>query len=233
VKYAAYLGLALVLGACNNLNLLDKLENPGASGDSGNKGPIKLYAFVSSVTPQGDMKISGADMHPNCAGQTAFAAADCYCQNRAIETGLMTPGTKRFVAWLSGSSVDMTCRIQDIPAAQACAFPAKDVNWYNKQEQLIADSYTRLFTIGGALINPLVITDTGGAATNGANVWSSTQGNGLTSGTLAANHCQDWTLNTSQTAATGSINGAGSTWSALASASCTVTAYFYCFGIPN
>jgi hypothetical protein len=232
VKLAQLITLSLLFGACNSYNLADQLENPGSS-TPGNKGPIKLYAFVSSVTPTGDMLVSGVSMHPNCTGQTGAAAADCYCQNRANETGLMTPGTKRFVAWLSGSTADMTCRIQDVFGLQGCAIPVKNVNWLNKQEQIIADSHQRLFSIGTNLISPLVTTDTGGAATNGANVWSSTQGNGLTSGTPAANHCADWTTNISQTAAVGSVNGAGSTWSALASASCASTAYFYCFGIPN
>jgi len=226
----AYLMLLVIpiTTSCGNYNLADQLENPGANGASANK---RLYAFVSAVLARGDMR-DGANnaLHPNCGAATSYAAADCYCLNTALDNGLMAGGTKTYVAWLSGSLNDMTCRIQGINGQQNCT-PSGDAMWYDVSNNLIADSYVRLFSIGVDLINPVNRTATGSTVTAGAFTWSGTQGNGLTAGAPAANNCSDWTLNTSQTGVTGRTGGTGSTWSALDSQNCSVSGHIFCFGV--
>ncbi|MBV6494785.1 MAG: hypothetical protein LDLANPLL_02822 [Turneriella sp.] len=101
--------IAMILGIffnCNNYGLVDKLENPENWNNRDDNEVGELYAFVADTQVVGASFSQFTNTPYNCAG-VGIAAADCACNYFAQTASL--PGS--YVAWLSSSSEDMTCRI--------------------------------------------------------------------------------------------------------------------------
>jgi len=190
VKAIVVLFSVIFLYRCNNLGLLDKLENPGgiSSGASGGeKFTANNYVFVSSWTTLGDM--ANNPYAADCNGNTGANRADCACSRAAAMRGLRKSSTHVFRAWLSvdatpGPSKDAQCRVQGIGNGCGINFP---VTWYNTLGQAIVNDYNGFSS--GALLAAIRHDEFG--VDQGANlVWTGTLNTGLTA---TGNDCSDWT----------------------------------------
>ncbi|HRP70317.1 MAG TPA: hypothetical protein PLY93_12355, partial [Turneriella sp.] len=138
----APLAVAFFLG-CNNYGLLEQLQNPGGGNSAQN---IMMYAFVSSATMNGNLTGGGSlqSAFPPCSAFTGLQLADCACTQMAQNAGLAIPVNK-YVAWLSTSTNDMTCRISNTTSPLInCTLPGGGPTWVNMSGQTVASGYAAL-----------------------------------------------------------------------------------------
>lgn len=139
------------------------------------------------------------------------AAADAICQNLAVAAGL----AGSYKAWVSDSTSAASSRFSPSPG------PYKLVNGTT-----IANSWTDLRD--GSLLAPINMTESGGDNGGNFGVWTGTR----TDGSVATNHCNNWTAAAGFTGAIGSASATDETWTELADVSCTPPnnlIHFYCF----
>jgi len=190
------LSILLVAGvtACNNYNLRDHLENPG--GNNNERFNDRLFIFVTSQMTQGDMLgLSAGD----CGG-SGIGRADCVCQALAAQNGWRMSATSRFIAWLSTSVDAAKCRMLN-QGGGSCT-PIGPFVWYNTNYEPVFNSFES--STQGLLGTALALTAAPRytesrllAPSMADNVWTGTASGGLTAGLT----CNDWTANTSGSAA--------------------------------
>lgn len=226
--YIVQILLFATAAACSNYGLKDKLENPGGTANSGASGMI---AFVSSATINASLSNGGTistliAAFPNCNALNGLALADCACTQMAASAGLPTT-SGGYVAWISTSANDMTCRItRTTSPLVSCPIPTGGPTWTNAGGQVVANGYTGL--LSGALMAPINLTETKLTVTS--NVWTGTNTNG-SSGTSATATCTDWTAAASGIYGNSGVSTAG--WTNTLTTACGATPYpIYCFGLP-
>lgn len=228
MKKLLAIALVIFLGnACNNYNLLDKLENPGGTGSS----QEKLLAFVASVTTDGIMSSYNAGLFVGCAGFTGQGRADCACQTMATNAALPKPKSGKYISFTSITGNDMRCRIQGIIGAVLCPIPSGGPVWTNVNGVPVANGYAGLFS--GSLMAPLDLTETKvTAASLGITAtWTGTNTDGSYNGTQ--NNCSDWTITSVNSATTGQPTAQNANWVNAGTTSCALgTTSVYCFAQP-
>ena len=230
IKRFALLALILAAFDCHQYGLVDKLENPGGSNQTG------LLAFVASAPTLANLSgYTGANSaFMTCASFAGLKIADCACQVMATNAGLAMPPSGKYVAWLSTAANDMTCRITGATNPLInCPIPAGGPRWIDTQGSVIANGFAGLFS--GTLMSPLNVTEN--KTTLMGNVWTGTNSNGTTASTVAAGatDCTGWTA-----AGSGTVGDLASTttWSNNGIATtCTTTPTptslpIYCFAMP-
>ncbi len=221
--------LTFISGACSNLGLLDKLENPGGTG-SVSQGQA-LIAFLSSQSTNADLSSYTTGPFASCGGLTNLARADCACQTMATNAGLPMPMSGKYIAWLSSSSNDMSCRLAGITSPLvSCTPPSGGPTWTNTNGQIIANGYGGIF--GGSLMAPLNYTEAKVQASAGALAWTGTGTDGKLTGTAATTTCTDWSL--AGSAIGGLADAVNANWTNNSTPpSCSSgTAQIYCFAKP-
>lgn len=216
----------LGLSACNNYDLLDKLENPGNL----EKFTDRLFVFVTSMTTQGNMQSLPAS---NCAA-TGKARADCACQNIAAQNGRRRSSSSRFVAWLSDTGSEMRCRIVGQESV-GCA-PTGTHVWYNTGYQAVfsglENSTTGVLGAATTLSFSPQYTETGALITGETdNVWTGTDAGGIQAG----NNCSGWTDigdGTTPQGRLGTASSLGPPWTNSSDLACTNYKRIYCFALP-
>jgi hypothetical protein len=190
--------LALFLAYCNNYGLKEKFDAP--DGDR-----ILPFIFVTSLLTAGNLSTL------SCGNiSSPLDRADCSCTELAKSNGILQTTTSKFVAWLSDSGNDMTCRIRGI-AGTGCSNTGGNP-WYNTNSELVANSYQDLFD--SAI--PAAVSYNEKKAKVGANLtWTGTNADGTrASGATASAYCNDWTSNSAgQTAVLGLVGATNSRWS--------------------
>lgn len=216
-------------GACNNYGLLEKLENPGSS--SNKNGASSMIAFLSSTTINASLSNTGTistliSAFPACNALIGLPLADCACTQMASMAGLPMPANQ-YVAWISSSSNDMSCRINGtLSPLVGCSIPTGGPTWTTTGGQTVANGYAGLFS--GSLMSPINMTETKAIITS--NVWTGTNASG-TSGSAATSTCTDWTAASSGIYGNSGVSTGG--WTNTTSTACGATPYpFYCFGRP-
>lgn len=213
---------AASLANCTNIDLLEKLEKPGAI-----KNEVftnNYYVFVSSWTTLGHM---GGSPYGDCLQYTGANRADCACTKAAIGQGLRRSGSHVFRAWLSTSSSNAICRVQGLGNGCITAIPFP---WFNTQGQIIVNDFGGF--AGTTIPNAIRFDEF--KLDQGPNlVWTGTN----VGGTVAAStHCSDWTDMTN--AGTGVIGDrTGSTtanmWTqSTPNQTCDTSQRIYCVASP-
>lgn len=208
---------------CNNLGLLDQIENPGAG--KAETFTTKNYVFYSSWMVKGDM--AGVPFS-ECNGLTGPERADCGCTRSAAANGLRKSSGHQFKAWLSTSLTggDAKCRIQNSPA-NGCTTPGSEP-WYNTMGQIVFNTLTDTADNAPSLPNPIRYSET--KADNGVSqAWTGT----IAGGTVGTT-CSNWT----SSAVTSPVNNTGERtqinggWTAFGTSSCDVDQRIICFSMP-
>ncbi len=189
---------------------------------------MNLFAFVTSVTTQGDMQgLPGV----GCVA-SGIGRADCACDNFARQNNLRMSANSRFIAWLSTSLSEMRCRIVGIEGT-GCT-PTGSFVWYNTNYDPVFTSLTGATNgvLGTtlALTYSLKYTETGSPVPSEAdNVWTGTDVGGL----LLTNRCQEWSSSSNVfVARTGQSDLLGNAWTNSADKSCDGFRRIYCFAVP-
>lgn len=214
------LAVGVIVFHCNNYGLLDKFKDPSGSIAG------KRYIFVGSLTTVGNM--SGLT-NGSCSGN-GIGQADCSCQDLAKAGGLIgIAGATKYVAWLSTSVFDMTCRING-NNANNCSNTGGPT-WYNTKDEIVATGFADLFD--GILTNQVQYTEQK-VQTGATNVWTGTDANGLRAGAgVPANNCTDWSQNSSGNGTIGNVGATTAFWSNNNSPpTCGATLPVYCIGVP-
>ena len=147
--------------------------------------------------------------HPSNFGGPSNA--DTICQNLATAAGL--PGS--YKAWVSDST-----------SAASSRFTPSTGPYRLVDGTTIANNWTDLRD--GSLLAPINRTETGGDAGGNPGVWTGT----FTNGSVATNHCNNWTSPPAFTGAIGNATATDETWTEFADVACTPTnnlIHFYCF----
>lgn len=208
---------ALLLSACTNIGLLDKLENPGGGA---------LYVFVSSISTLGDT--TGLTLGSCGSIGVGIARADCACTEMARAGGLLQNSSGRYVAWLSDQNNDMTCRIFGISGNNCGTSGGRP--WYNTVGEQIAGNVADL--LDANLNAPLKYTEFKNVSSF-TSAWTGTDANGLrTNAGAVASNCSGWTA--LGTGSTGTIGTLDAFWSNNAGVpSCSGAGNpIYCFAVP-
>jgi len=218
-----YAAFVLAMG-CTNYGLLEKLENPGGATNSGSTS-YRFYIFVTNTGTDGTMV---GFTNGGCSG-TGFIRADCACNDLAMANGLIRKPGGNYIAWLSGQTIDMSCRLQKL-GGNSCPIPVSNYTWYNTNEELVATSYSDLFD--GSLQAPVRYTETKGIGA--ADVWTGTDSNGYRAGAgAAASNCTDWNNNATASPQLGMPTANNGSWTQAGTAgSCGITKPIYCIGVP-
>lgn len=220
--------LILILGfsACNNYNLMDKLENPGSSNKNSTSSMI---AFVSSATINASLSSGGTistliAAFPACNALNGLPLADCACTQMASAAGLPMPANQ-YIAWISTAANDMSCRINGtLSPLVNCPVPTGGPTWTTSGGQVVANGYSGL--LSGALMSPINQDQNKNIVTS--NVWTGTNTNGSSGSALT---CTDWTAASTGVYGNSGVSNAG--WTNTTSTACGATAYpIYCFGRP-
>src|SRR5262249_9724 len=143
--------------------------------------------------------------------------------------GLPMPPSGKYIAWLSTSSNDMTCRMTGMGSPPVgCTLPGGGPTWTNTQGQPIANGFAQLF--GGSLVGPVRLSE-GKAVSGSSFAWTGTNYDGTVPGSGATQTCTDWAL--AGSGISGSIGSTGSIWSnANTSQSCSGASQpVYCFAM--
>ena len=179
------LAATLIAGHCSNLDLLNKLENPGgiSKSSSGETFTTNNYVFVSSWTTVGDM--SNNPYVADCNGNTGANRADCACSRAAAMRGLRKSSTHVFRAWLSTSTSDAICRVQALGNLCNTNIPG---NWFNTLGETIVTNYNGF---AAATIPSAIRYDEFGVDQGPNLVWTGTNVGGTV---VASLHCTDWTV---------------------------------------
>lgn len=232
VLMLALSGPAILATGCNNYNLVDKLQNPGANSST-NSNQQTLLAFVGSVTSTGDMNNYTAGIFAGCSS-AGFLRADCACQAMATQAGLPMPSSGKYIAFISAAANDMTCRITGTTSPLVnCTVPSSGGPiWKTTQGQMVANGYQGL--LSGGLMSLFNITETQ-TTSPAAFGWTGTQPGGqyFNNGGGTNNNCGDWTITSVQTATVGNPASMGTTWmNTGTNQACTGTGALYCIGRP-
>lgn len=221
LRFAGFTILVALASHCNNYDLYDNLANPGGKSFV---AANRLYAFVGVATTQGDMSgLPGA----SCPS-TGIARADCYCQNTAAAANLLMAPSSRFVAWLTDTVDNMTCRITG--ASGSSCTPSGSPTWFTTADEKLFEGYSAPSGVLAATpITPLGYTESRQLSPS-TFVWTGTSASG---GSIAGGNCSSWTNGTSApsgtTGLTSSISG---NWTNDTLNNCNATAPVYCFAIP-
>lgn len=208
--------LAFFLISCNNYDLREKLENPGAAG------PRELLAFVSSVTMDG---IASSMVSGSCGGAGTLKA-DCICTTLAQSAGLPKPRSGKYVAWLSDASAHAKCRIQG-DNSNGCAV-SRVGPWYNVKKQKLANDLVTM--LSGPLLAPIRY-DESGMDKGALAVYTGTTADGSMFNLGGATSCSDWTSNATLTVL--GVADSLTQWSSdNTPISCGTSRPFYCFEVP-
>lgn len=192
----------LLLGACNNYGLVDKLENPGGSLDA--QPCTNCRIFISSIVSTGAVNgIAGAD---------AICASDSNKPTQATYKAILVDGTTR-----------RACTTAN------CTNPAENINWvlHPNTAYVQADGTTAIFTTNSAGIFNFQ-SDT---ASNGINatltaVWTGLNNNWTDTATY---NCTSWTSSSNgDSGFTGQSNSTSQGLIAFSTNGCDTTAPFYC-----
>jgi len=219
---ATAIAVTLVTVNCSNYGLYDKMANPASITNSGQA----LLAFVSSMTTQPSFPAATSTFatgFPACNSLTGLPQADCACMQMATQANL--PVTQSgYVAWLSISTADMTCRIQGVVNTH-CTLPmGSGPAWVNTMGQTVAIGYGDLF--GGILKNAIQFSQMKGPPADPV-VWTGTSADGTNA---ASGTCGDWT---SGTGMYGDSLSTSATWTNNGSTACGGTPHsIYCFARP-
>jgi hypothetical protein len=218
--------LIAAVTACNNYDLLDSLERPGSKESFSDR----LFVFVTSQMTAGDMFALNAG---GCSG-TGIGKADCVCQALAIQNGLRRSSTSKVLAWLSGSSVPMNCRLASAMGLAGCA-PTGTQVWYNTNYEPVFQGIETTTTgllepTSPVLLNAIRYTEKRFALpTEPDNVWTGTNPGGVVSG----NNCNDWQFGlTGISGRTGQSDGIGPVWTNSADPMCDQFKRIYCIAVP-
>lgn len=226
VKAIVALISVLFFYRCNNLGLLDKLENPGgaSSGSSGGeKFTTNNYIFVSSWTTQGDMSFTP---FAECNADTGPNKADCACSRAAAANGLRRSSTHVFRAWLSTTSSDAKCRVQGGPNGCMTNIPT---TWFNTQGQAVVNNFN-----GFEAALSIEVRYSESRTDIGPDlVWTGTS---VTAGTYTGtpdNTCSSWTSTLPTSGTVGSRIVATTNWVNNGTATaCNTAQRIYCVAAP-
>lgn len=143
-----------------------------------------------------------------------LAGADAACQ--ALADAASLDGT--FLAWLSDST--------DSPSTR---FVRDSRDYVLVDGTEIADGWSDLND--GTIDNPIDVTETGATLAGSMGVWTAT----AFAGTATADHCNDWTTNTTPPVGRiGFIDATDATWTdSFNSFGCNGSFHLYCFEQPN
>lgn len=212
----------VLLQACTNIGLLDKLENPANA--VAEKFTTNNYIFVSSWFVQGDMAFSP---YSECMSLTGTARADCSCTKAAAANGLRKSAGHQFVAILSTGSpsiYDASCKMLGVPQGITCT-SGDTAPWLNTAGETIAATFAGLFSATN-LIAPKFTENGSPASTSLA--WTGSN----TSGTNSTVNCSNWSTNANASTGTaGNVTGVTGTWLSDGSQpTCDTAQRIYCGG---
>lgn len=158
---------------CNNIGLLDKIENPGG-------GALKShYIFVSSYKADGSLSFTNG----GCSG-TGMARADCACRDMAMAAGLNA--SDQYIAWVSTSVDHALCRVQGLLGMSNTCAPSAAISWYNRKNDLLAASLGEL--AGGTGLRTAIRYNEHGVESLDPDVMTGTNA----TGGAAPNNCTNW-----------------------------------------
>lgn len=215
----------VVLSACNNYDLRDKLENPENFKETFTD---RLMAFVSSAQTVGNMEALFAK---GCSG-TGIQRADCYCQEMAKRNGRRMTSNSRFIAWLTETLVPvdntMLCRILNLTGT-GCS-PVGSITWYATDFQPIVSGMSNLFNAAPAFNRNITLTETGASiSSQTGDVWTGT----AQQGTSQPSNCSDWQSNlNTDTGGTGQSSATNFDWTNQTAGLCDEPRRIYCFAVP-
>lgn len=178
-----------------------------ANGESAESSPVSapvhLVSFVTST--MGNANLSSWPDAVSAGSVTGLAAGDAVCQARALASGL----TGTFKAWLSSSTTDAYCHVQELSGKKSSkcgqvTLPATAGPWVRTDGAPFAPTIDTMTSSPFITYTPLVYDESGTlfpdayqqVATN-----SLADGSGLFSGPF--NACSDWTDGSTVMAATG------------------------------
>mgnify|MGYP001611338323 CR=1 FL=1 len=218
---------ALILSHCNNLGLLDKLENPGGGSKNGNYA-TNNYIFVSSWLVDGSINPSP---YVECAGMTGVQRADCACTKAAEFNNRLKYAGQKFYAWLSinstpGPQVDAICRLTG--QATACTVPTVAQPWFNTQGQTVANNLNDF--ISSTFAAAVRYSETGADIAPDL-VWTSTGSAGTALNTTSSD-CSGWGSTAPSTGGVGSRISTGAAWTNSSSSACSTSQRIYCVAQP-
>jgi hypothetical protein len=140
-----------------------------------------------------------------------LTGADAKCQSLATTAGL--PGTYR--AWLSDSTSSPSLRF--VPSTG----PYRLVNGTT-----IAANWGEV--IDGNLAAPITVTETGGAPSGLAHVWTDTRGKGTI--TTSSAHCANWSTSAAASGSVGNAQSSNGSWTDVELLlPCSELHHLYCF----
>jgi len=166
-------------------------------------------SFDLVVTPKYTLFRTAATYQGNVVG--GLSGADAKCVARASASSI--PNPSNYKALIGNSSTSMESRV------------SVDGSFYNVYGALIASSKADLFDNSIAPNNTSIILRDNGDPSNAQYVWTGAN----TNGSIAANTCGDWTVNSSAAAglADGSNNNGYVFWT---NRTCNNSYEIYCFG---
>ncbi len=211
------------LSACNNYNLLEKLENPGGSKPQ-EEFTSNYYVFVSSWETKGDM--SGQPF-AECNAPMGIGRADCACTRAAASRNLRKNEHHQFRAYLSmpsPSTLDPKCHVAGL--AQGCS-PSFPGPWLNTQGQVVVNNFIR--SDGMLDSNAVRYTEMQAVVPAGAPVWT---GAGATGNVVSP--CGQWDDASNGTNGSyGAADSTGATWQNNGTPmGCDQLKRIYCFATP-
>lgn len=229
IKYGFLtLAITFIAAGCMNIGLHDMLSDPASTAKDNNTGPKPHLAFVSSDITLGDFSTFTSGIYASCGPIAGIDRADCACQAMAISAHLPAPPSGEYIAWLSDSTADMSCRIQGNKTQSSCTIPEGGPQWRDPAGNLIFDGYADMF--GGVPHNALKMQETG-IETASSFAWTGTSTAGAV--VLPANHCDNWSTAVSFLGGVGLIGAQSGQWTDATSTACDDGYYpIYCFAKP-
>lgn len=207
-----------LLSACNNYDLLEKLENPGGS----EKFTNNYYVFVSSWSTMGDM--SGSP-YPECNTQfIGPSRADCACTKAAATNGLRKSSNHQFRAYLGLTgvpSIEARCRVAGLTSACAPTFAGP---WFNTMGNIVVNTF---ISNAGTIDGPIIFTENKVPLTNSDQAWTGASATGT-----HQNECIGWNETVSANINVGDPTSSSTAWHNATIAGCNSPKRVYCFAVP-
>lgn len=212
---------AIIFSACNNVDVIDKLEAAKNSTYGWMIFSLNGSGFGNFLSP--GVPVSDKSIHDSCTNLSGIAKANCVCSIDAA-TISATFGLKgTFRAWLSiAGQVDAICNVIgssgtgcEVPESVG-PFTAPRVSGNSFRQVIIANTYSELAATG---VTQSTATEGGSSI-----IWTGTKADGRASG-------QDCSGFTSTAAAAGTVGDQGLTginWTANTTNACSNKRGLYC-----
>ncbi|HEV8630842.1 MAG TPA: hypothetical protein VGV61_11030 [Thermoanaerobaculia bacterium] len=158
----------------------------------------------------------------------SLGTADAICQARATTAGLSDPQDYR--AWLSTSTTDAYCHVQDLAGKRAnncgqASLPTAAGPWQQVDGHNFGADIVHLLAPDRQVYLPPTVDENGDEVHD--LVWTGTDENGV-----AGDTCLDWTTSSgTQYAIVGYSPATGSKWTDLQSSSCSGARHLLCFQV--